>query len=148
MEIKCKQVGQNILLTVDGESYSKRFEDETLRNEVKNLAKEILTKPNKTKLVKLIKYFTVVQEKVEREEKQKEVIKKSVEKKLKKEVKVSEKKGKAIVGVIESVKKVASTESSLKDKLAKLEKENEELRKKLEGKAAPTVAPTRRRGEY
>ena len=144
MELKIKQIGQNILLTVDGESYSKRFEDETLRNEIKNLAKEILAKPNKTKLAKLIKYFTVVQEKVKREEVQAAVIEKSVKKKIAKEVKVGAKKGKAIAGVVESVKEVIKKEPSLKEKLAALEKENAELKAKYESKPAPAVASTPR----
>lgn len=147
MELKIKQIGQNILLTVDGESYSKRFEDETLRNEVKNLAKEILSKPNKTKLAKLIKYFTVIQEKIKKEEVQAAVIEKSVKKKIAKTEK-QVKKAAPVATVVESVKKAVTKEADLKAKLAALEKENAELKAKYESKPAPVTSPTRRGGEY
>lgn len=140
-----KQHGATLILTVDGTTYSKTIKLKDERDQVVELAKEVIAKPNKTNTAKLVKIFTANTEKVKKEEEQKKVVAKSVEKQIKK---VSKSKKEAVNEVIKEVEKVVSKEENLEEKIQRLERENKDLRDKLINKPAPVVSPVRRPGEH
>ena len=107
MEANLKQIGQNLIFTLDGNVSSKKFENKEDREQVKSLYEEFKSagiKKRKDSLIKqILKFFTKEQEK----KKESEKIVKKVSKKIDKNAKQS------------------------KTNIDKLEKENKELKEKL-----------------
>ena len=52
-----KQIGQNIILKTEENTYSKRIIEKTNREEIKKLIENYNSKPSKTTLNKILKYF-------------------------------------------------------------------------------------------
>lgn len=123
MEISLKQVGQNLILTIDGETITKRVEDKELRDKLKEkvvFAANSKSKKAKEKLVKvLLKEFNA---KTTEAESKKKMLADSVKKVAKRKSK-EEKKGKAATITKAEQKELRSVEE--------LVKENAELQKRI-----------------
>lgn len=123
MEISLKQVGQNLILTIDGETITKRVEDKELRDKLKEkvvFAANSKSKKAKEKLVKvLLKEFSA---KTTKAEEQKKMLADSVKKVAKRKSK-EEKKGNAATITKAEQKELRSVEE--------LVKENAELQKRI-----------------
>lgn len=123
MEISLKQVGQNLILTIDGETITKRVEDKELRDKLKEkvvFAANSKSKRAKEKLVKvLLKEFSA---KTTKAEEQKKMLADSVKKVAKRKSK-EEKKGNAATITKAEQKELRSVEE--------LVKENAELQKRI-----------------
>lgn len=123
MEISLKQVGQNLILTIDGETITKRVEDKELREKLKEkvvFAANSKSKRAKEKLVKvLLKEFNA---KTTEAESKKKMLADSVKKVAKRKSK-EEKKGKAATITKAEQKELRSVEE--------LVKENAELQKRI-----------------
>lgn len=123
MEISLKQVGQNLILTIDGETITKRVEDKELREKLKEkvvFAANSKSKKAKEKLVKvLLKEFNA---KTTEAESKKKMLADSVKKVAKRKSK-EEKKGKAATITKAEQKELRSVEE--------LVKENAELQKRI-----------------
>jgi len=123
MEISLKQVGQNLILTIDGETITKRVEDKELREKLKEkvvFATNSKSKKAKEKLVKvLLKEFHA---KTTEAEDKKKLLADSVKKVAKRKSK-EEKRGKAATITKAEQKELRSVEE--------LVKENAELQKRI-----------------
>lgn len=123
MEISLKQVGQNLILTIDGETITKRVEDKELREKLKEkvvFAANSKSKKAKEKLVKvLLKEFNAKTTEAESKKKMLADFVKKVAKRKSKE----EKRGKAATITKAEQKELRSVEE--------LVKENAELQKRI-----------------
>lgn len=123
MEISLKQVGQNLILTIDGDTITKRVADKELREKLKEkvvFAANSKSKRAKEKLVKvLLKEFNA---KTTEAEEKKKMLADSVKKVAKRKSK-EEKRGKAATITKAEQKELRSVEE--------LVKENAELQKRI-----------------
>ena len=117
-----KQIGQNIILKTEENTYSKRIIEKTNREEIKKLIENYNSKPSKTTLNKILKYF-------KKEDKEK------LQNQSKKEK-------------IEKVKKIEK-EKTNKPSNKELQKAKKLLQDNNYNVTAKTAAPTKRyRGEH
>lgn len=144
MEVSIKQIGQNLILNLEGEIYTKRVEDKVERESIKSLVKQGLeskSKAAKSKIAKLLKSkFTSSTKQV----KEKESILKTAAKKIAKKVTTTTTK-KAVknskeVSVDKTIRDLKLENEKLKEELEKLKAKEEEKPKASYGRS--------RSGEY
>ena len=141
MEVSIKQIGQNLILNLEGEVYTKRVEDKVERESIKSLVKQGLeskSKAAKSKIAKLLKSkFTSSTKQV----KEKESILKTAAKKIAKKVTTATTKKVANnskeVSVDKTIKDLKLENEKLKEELEKLKAKEEEKPKASYGRSRP-----------
>lgn len=129
MEASLKQIGQNLILVVDGVTHTKKFSEKEDRENVKSLFEGFKNEKNRRKqesaIKNILKMFTAVTEKAKETEK----VKKKIVKKVEKETK-------------------QNTISKLEEENKKLRQQLSDLESKSNVKQTPSSIGTRRSGEY
>jgi len=144
-EIKCKQIGQNLTIVVDGKTYSKRFEDKDKREAMKNKILLENKKPLESRRNQILKAFDKSIEEKETKVAKKKGLKKAIEKVRKA---ISKPKKIDTTTLVETVEKEYQEGNFTEDEITRLEnllkKKKEEIR--IEEKPVQTSSP--RRGEF
>lgn len=129
MEASLKQIGQNLILVVDGVTHTKKFSEKEDCENVKSLFEGFKNEKNRRKqesaIKNILKMFTAVTEKAKETEK----VKKKIVKKVEKETK-------------------QNTISKLEEENKKLRQQLSDLESKSNVKQTPSSIGTRRSGEY
>lgn len=136
-QIKMRQVGLNLLLSIGKENLTKKVEDKEERERIKALVASYDKKPTKKLEQEIRKSFTANTE----IKKTAELVEKKVAKKVGKQQQAAAK------STVKKVKEVSKEIAQAKE-ITLLEKENLALRKKLEGyekKPMPVAAPDKPR---
>ena len=121
-KIQIKQIGQNLLLNIGNENFSKKVEDKDEREKIKSLVASYDKKPTKKLEQEIRKSFTINTE----IKKTEQIVAKKVAKKVGKQQQEASK------SVVKKVKEVSKEIAQAKE-IKLLEEENIKLRKKLEG---------------
>ncbi len=117
-KVTFKQIGQNVMLTVEGKPVmSKKFTEKVDRDNIKALVEVYTKKPTKKALDTILKFMTLVTEKIKEEK----IVAKKVAKQEEKATKVAKKVEKKIEKKIDKVSLLKKENAELKAKLAAYE---------------------------
>lgn len=144
-EIKCKQIGQNLIIVIGKKAYSKRFDDKDKREAMKNKIALENKKPSQSRREQILRAFDKSIEEKETKVAKKKGLKKAIEKVRKT---ISKPKKVDTSTLVETVEKEYQEGNFTEDEITRLEnllkKKKEEIRK--EEKPVETSSP--RRGEF
>lgn len=137
MEIILKQVGQNLIVQIEGETFTKKVEDKEERETIKSMVKDANSsdKKYKTLMPKIKKVLAAVVERKKEEAKKLEKAKKEKEKEIKE---VKEKS-------TSKPKKTIDKTAELEERIKALEKELRDEKEKNNNREHKTGSDTRRR---